>query len=392
MRVVWTDGSPATVGELRRALLGALDGGPAVLPLDPRNPAAPGVRDAMRPGEPVEPGTAVIIPTSGSTGTPKGVLLSARALVASAHATHTRLGGPGRWLLATPANYVGGLQVLTRSHLAGTQPVLLDTSGHFNPHAFESAARDLFRRPGPHYTALVPTQLARLLDAGGAGADGFDAIVLGGAPLSDTLRQRAIDAGLRVVSSYGMSETASGCVYEGVPLDGVRVRLGEADRIELSGDVLTHGYRLRPDTTAAALTDGWFRTGDVGRLDADGRLTVLGRVDDIINTGGVKVSARRVEDALTRHAGVRWACVVALPDPEWGQIVAAAVVPGDVTPSPAELRADVRADVGAPGVPKVLRLVTELPLIGPGKVDRQAVRKLLEAPRRSLSGSSGGEQ
>ncbi|WP_019819023.1 AMP-binding protein, partial [Saccharomonospora saliphila] len=183
MRLAGLDGTPDAVARLRAALAEALDGGEAVLPLDPRDPSAESVREAMRPSEPAEPGTAVVVATSGSTGSPKGVLLSARALLASARATHERLGGPGHWLLATPAQYVGGVQVLVRAHLAGTEPAVLDLSSGFRPDAFAAAARDLHRRSGPHYTALVPTQLARLLDAGGAGADLFDAIVLGGAPL-----------------------------------------------------------------------------------------------------------------------------------------------------------------------------------------------------------------
>ncbi|MEU6641123.1 o-succinylbenzoate--CoA ligase [Saccharomonospora sp. NPDC046836] len=377
MRLVFTDGSPESVGELGAAVLAALDGGPAVLPLDPRNPAAARVQAALRPDQPTEPDTAVVIPTSGSAGEPKGVLLSARALLTSARATHDRLGGPGRWLLATPANYIGGLQVLVRAHLAGTTPVVLDTSAGFHPDAFAAAARTLLASPGPHYTALVPTQLARLLDAGGAHAASFDAIVLGGAALDDRLRERAHDAGVRIVSAYGMSETASGCVYEGVPLDGVRVRLGDGDRIELSGSVLAHGYRLRPDLSATAFAGGWFRTSDVGRLHGDGRLEVLGRADDVLNTGGVKIPARSVELALLRHPGVRAACVVGLPDPEWGQLVAAAVVTADPPPPVAELREAVRAELGRPAVPKLLRYVSELPLIGPGKIDRAAVRTTL---------------
>ncbi|WP_197320558.1 o-succinylbenzoate--CoA ligase [Saccharomonospora sp. NB11] len=376
MRVIASDGSAESVAELTRAVLAALDGGPAVLPLDPRNPAAESVRAAMRPDEPVEPDTAVIITTSGSTGRPKGTLLSARALLASAHATHARLGGAGRWLLATPPGYIGGLQVLVRSHLAGTTPGVVDLSRGFRPDAFADAAREVLSASGPHYTALVPTQLARLLDAGCAEVARFDAIVLGGAACPDALRRRAEAAGVSLVPSYGMSETASGCVYDGVPLDGVRVRLGADDRIEVSGPVLAHGYHLDAQATAEAFVDGWFRTSDVGRWSDDGRLQVLGRVDDMINTGGVKVPARQVEDALLRHPAVRAAGVVGLPDPEWGQRVAAVVSTSDDVAVDA-LRETVRAELGAAATPKQVSVVDELPLIGPGKVDRSALRRLL---------------
>jgi O-succinylbenzoic acid--CoA ligase len=327
----------------------------------------------MSPAEAVEPGTAVIIATSGSTGEPKGVLLSADALRASATATHNRLGGPGSWLLATPAQYIGGLQVLVRSLLAGTSYAVLP-AGHFDGDRFAESAAAL-RDDGPRYTALVPTQLTRLLDGGGPGLEAartFDAIIIGAAATSPGLRERAAEAGVRIVPAYGMSETASGCVYDGFPLDGVQAKIGPDDRILLSGPVLAHGYRLRPDLTADAFADGWFRTGDRGRL-VDGRLEVLGRLDDMINTGGVKVSAAAVERALGSCPGVRESCVVGLPDPEWGQVVAAAIVPEGMAPAAEDLRAAVRASAGAAAVPKRLEFVDALPLRGPGKIDRTAV-------------------
>lgn len=374
MREVWLDG-PETVAELSDAVADALAGGPAVLPLDARDASAQKLRDAMAPDRPVEPGTAVIIATSGSTGEPKGVLLSAGALTASATATHDRLGGPGHWLLATPAHYIGGLQVLVRSLLAGTS-VEVVPPGPFRADRFAEAAAGVLCADGPRYTAMVPTQLTRLLDAGGAGLDAaraFDAIIIGAAATTDGLRERAADAGVRIVPAYGMSETASGCVYDGVPLDGVRAEIEPGGRILLSGPVLAHGYRLRPELTAETFVDGWFRTGDEGRL-SNGRLTVLGRLDNVINTGGVKVSAAAVERVLITRAGVRDACVVALPDAEWGQIVAAAVLldPG-VTADPDGLRAAVRTQLGAPAVPKLVRFVEALPTRGPGKIDRAAV-------------------
>lgn len=388
MRTISVNGQAESVERLSHALAAALDGGDPILPLDAHDLGVDALRAAMRPDEPVEAGTAVIIATSGSTGAPKGVLLPATALIASAKATHTRLGGPGTWLLATPAHYIGGLQVLVRSLLARTTPGVVDLSTGFLPAGFAEAAGPVLRASGPHYTALVPAQLNRLLEAGGealAAARSFDAIILGGAPTPDDLRDRAAEAGVRIISAYGMSETAGGCVYDGVPLDGVKVRVSargddDARRIEVSGTVLATGYRNDVEATRRSFVDGWFRTSDLGRLLQDGRLEVLGRADDVINTGGVKVPASVVERALLEHPGVRSACVVGLPNPDWGEIVAAAIVPADrdQPPASAELTLLVRRQAGAAAVPKILRILTELPLRGPGKVDRSAVRAELK--------------
>ncbi len=371
MRTVGVDGSPESITELTSALAEALGGGPAVLPY-----ASEALRDAMDPTCPAEPGTAVIIATSGSTGEPKGVLLSAAALAASARATHARLGGPGHWLLATPAQYIGGLQVLVRSLLAGTTPAVLHAPG-FRPDDFAEAAAPLLALEGPRYTALVPTQLGRLLDDAGSGlaaARAFDAIIVGAAATTAELRERAAEAGVKIVPAYGMSETASGCVYDGVPLDGVHVEL-EDERVCITGDVLAHGYRLRPDLTSEAFEGGRFRTSDRGRWSPDGRLEVLGRVDDMINTGGVKVAAAAVERILTAQPGIRDACVVGVPDPEWGEAVVALVVGAGCDVD--SLRAACREEAGAAAAPKRVEFTEELPLRGPGKVDRTAVRNLL---------------
>ncbi|WP_442785115.1 o-succinylbenzoate--CoA ligase [Amycolatopsis sp. H20-H5] len=379
MREVWGDGGPEAAAELTRALADALAGGPAVLPLSSKDPGAKALRDAMKPAEPIEPDTAVIIATSGSTGDPKGVLLSPKALTASANATHARLGGPGHWLLATPAHYIGGLQVLLRSLLAGTTPAVLHADG-FRADDFADAAAPVLAANGPRYTALVPTQLTRLLDAGGRGlaaARAFDAIVVGAAATSAAVRERAAEAGVSIVPAYGMSETASGCVYDGFPLDGVRVEPDAEHRIRISGDVLAHGYRLRPDLTADSFADGWFSTSDRGRVHADGRLEVLGRIDDMINTGGVKVPAATVERALTAQPGVREACVVGLPDAQWGEAVVALVVAEGTPPDVEILRRAVRAEAGAAATPKRITFTAALPLRGPGKIDRTAVREAL---------------
>jgi O-succinylbenzoic acid--CoA ligase len=387
MREVLLDGKPESVRELVGALIEALAGGPAVLPLDAHHPDLAGLRAAMAPDEPVEPDTAVIITTSGSTGDAKGVLLSAAALRASATATHDRLGGPGRWLLATPAQYIGGVQVLVRAMLAGTQAGVVDLSVPFRADPFADAAAEALIGDDPHYTAMVPTQLIQLLDEGGRGLAAlraFDAVVIGAAATPPTLAERADDAGVRVVPAYGMSETASGCVYAGRPLDGVDVRLAGQDeqgvgRIEIAGPTLANGYRRAPALTAEAFAEGWFRTGDAGRRTEDGRLDVLGRTDDLINTGGVKVPPAAVERVLTAQPGVRAACVVGVPDERWGQAVVAAVVPVDPADPPGTeaLAAAVRERIGRTAVPKRFGFVDRLPLRGPGKVDRTAVRALL---------------
>ena len=381
---------PVDVGKnplaLWEPLRRALDGdGPAVLPtVGPRDNAE--LTGPLDPGEDVsgDP-TALVVATSGSTGKPKGVLLSAGALLASAAATHRWLGSRGTWLLATSPLYIGGIQVLVRSMLAGTEPGVMDRAGGFRPEPFAEAARSVLAIPGCHYTALVPTQLARLLDAGGdalEAACGFDGIVLGGAATPVALRRRAVEAGVRVVAAYGMSETASGCVYDGTPLEDVRVRLGAAGRIELSGPVLARGYRHQPRLTAASFVDGWFRTSDLGRLDANGRLEVIGRADDVINTGGVKVIAAEVERVLLDQPGVAQACVVGVPDQEWGELVGAAIVPdAAAAPNLSELRAAVRAALGAPAVPKRFLLLEQLPPRGPGKADRERIRALLSQSR-----------
>jgi O-succinylbenzoic acid--CoA ligase len=257
----------------------------------------------------------------------------------------------------------------------------------FRSAGFVAAAEPVLAGPaGRRYTAMVPTQLRTLLNAGGPGLAAlaaFDAVILGAAATSEALRAAATEAGVRVFAAYGMTETASGCVYDGVPLDGVELRLADveagAGRIELSGPVLATGYRGRSDLTEAAFTDGWFRTGDSGRLDEAGRLEVLGRTDDLINTGGVKVAPALVERALLAQAGVGEACVLGRPDAHWGQAVVAAIVPSDPAqpPDPESLCAAVRAEVGRAAVPKLVRYLDKLPLRGPGKIDTAALRDLL---------------
>jgi O-succinylbenzoic acid--CoA ligase len=307
----------------------------------------------------------LVIATSGSTGTPKRVLLSRAALRASAEATHARLGGPGQWVLNLPPTYVAGVQVLYRSVVAGTDPVILD--------------KDAFELPEPTgrtYLSLVSTQLVRMLIETETYYVGdlarYDAVLIGGGPLDPGVRARAEALGLRIVQTYGMSETCGGCVYDGVPLDGVEVRIEEDGAVLLRGPMLFDGYQDEPERTAAAYRDGWLVTHDLGHRASDGRLRIDGRADDVIISGGVKVPAQAVEAMLTRDTAVLEAIVVGVPDPEWGERVVAVVEPFD------PLTLDGLRDQVEPRswAPRQLVLLKELPRLPNGKPDRVAIKKL----------------
>lgn len=351
-----------------------LDGtGPALLPVpsgDDRETRR--LTDALRPGEPVGATIALVVATSGTTGVPKGAQLTAAALRASGAATHRRLGGPGTWLLTLPAHHIAGMQVLLRSVLAGTDPVVVDVAGGFEPAALADAVAAM---PGPRrYTSLVPTQLIKALDHPGAVAAlaDLDAVLLGGAATPAPVLRRARDAGIEVVRTYGMSETCGGCVYDGTPLPGVQVRVDDTGRVWLGGATVASGYRGMPDHPAFAET-GWFRTDDAGVLD-DGTLRILGRLDEAISTGGLTVVPQVVEAVLSEHPAVREVAVIGLPDERLGQRVVAVVVPsGPVAPGVADLRAHTAMSLDATAAPREVHVVDALPRRGPGKIDRRAL-------------------
>jgi len=379
---------------LYEALAAALDGsGPAICPLSPDLPGAAlndllnvlaphavETEDGVRPyeprsacvrvaGIPAAADTAVLIATSGSTGTPKIVELSADALRHSATATLDRISAaPGdRWLCCLPTSHIAGVQVLVRSLVAGTEPVILP---RFDVPAVTSAEAV--------HIAMVPTQLRRLL-AAGMDLSKIGAIVLGGAPASRSLLAEARERGGRVFTTYGMSETAGGCVYNGVPLNGMRVAIGDDGRIRLAGGSLFTGYRLRPQLTDSVRDGEWYLTQDLGVLE-DGRLRVRGRIDDVINTGGEKVVAGEVAAALSRHPAVADVVVVGRADPEWGERVTAVVVPAASGPAGAaptldDLRAWVRETMPAHAAPRELEVVEALPLLPSGKPDREKLRR-----------------
>lgn len=348
-------------------------------------PVARQPHPALRIGEDIDDDVALVVATSGTTGTPKGALLTAPALTASAAGTHERLGGPGSWLLAVPPYHIAGVQVLVRSVLAGTAPVELDVSGGFDVAELPSALRRL--GPGRRYTSLVATQLAKALTdpAASAALADLDAVLIGGGPLPRPVRAAAAAAGVAVVHTYGMSETAGGCVYDGVPLDGVRVRVRDDGRILLGGATLAKGYRnpVDPDPFAEP---GWFVTEDLGLVDVSGLLTVLGRSDDAISTGGLTVLPEPVEAALCTHPAISDCAAFGLADDRLGQRVVVAVVVNDgcAAPTLEGLREHVTRTLDATAAPRELYVVDALPRLGIGKLDRAAL------VRRFAAGQSPG--
>jgi O-succinylbenzoic acid--CoA ligase len=330
---------------------------------------------------------AVVIGTSGSTGSPKRAMLTAPALRASARATHATLGGPGQWLLAIPAHHIAGLQVLVRSLDAGTPPPRDGPHRRLPPRGVRRSHRTVGPGRPPVHQPRAPTQVIRLLDHPG-GADAlrtFDAVLVGGAAMPPRLRARAERARVHLVATYGMSETAGGCVYDGRALPRTEVELDEEARILLGGPTIAHGYLGLPALTRETFgtdEDGirWFRTDDVGHVDDDGTLHVDGRVDDLIITGGLKVAPRLVEEAILEHVpGIREVVVVGSPDHEWGACVSALVVLSpdavhDVTA--ADLRAHLRGILPDHALPRRALTSPAIPTRGPGKPDRRAVEAM----------------
>ena len=386
--------STADVAGLTFALRRALAGGPAVWPTAADAPGfvAP-AEPASHPQE-VDDGIALVVETSGSTDAPKRVLLSAAALRASAEATDAALSGPGQWLLALPAHYIAGAQVLVRSIVAGTEPVVLDDDG-FDPVAFAEASARLDRLR-PRYTSLVPVQLTRLVEAArtdrkvAEALHRFDRILLGGQAAAPSLVVAADALGARITRTYGSSETAGGCVYDGRPLDGVRVRIADG-LVELSGPMLADGYLGDPERTAAAFTtddDGtrWYRTSDLGDLAHDGVLRIRGRADDVIVSGGVKVALGEVERAIRAVPGFAEAVAVRVPEPEWGERVAVVALRTDAA-AESDALTMLAAATDAARLPPAARparllLVDRMPLLASGKPDRRALEELVRGAER----------
>jgi O-succinylbenzoic acid--CoA ligase len=373
---------PAT---LSAALDAVWSAGDAALVVPSDVPLPPAVAAALRePSDvPLPPETALVVLTSGSSGTPRAVVLSHAQLAASTAASLSRLGcRPGeRWALALPVRHVAGLQVLARARALGTDPFILERPG--DAHAIAGAAAHA------QHVALVPTQLVRCLEAG-VDLTGFRSVLVGGGPLAAERAAQARGAGIRLVESYGMTETCGGCVYDGLPLDGVEVAVDDDGRIALRGPMRAtgylgadaadtphdadhaHGTGGRGATGASGFTeDGWFVTDDLGAIER-GVLRVDGRADDMLVSGGVKVPPAAVEAALRTHPSVHDVLVLGVPDEEWGERVRAVVVPVDPARPPTlddMLRNEAVRALPAGHAPRELRLVTAIDRDGLGKVD-----------------------
>ena len=382
---------PALAGRI----LSAWDAGDAALPLDPALPPAELARlmEELRPtalvdaggtsalagGRPAPAGTAVVLPTSGTSGAPKGVELTHANLRAAATASAARLGAgdDDRWLCCVPLHHVAGVGILARSRAGGRAPAV---HPGFDPAAVAAEADVTL-------VSLVPTMLVRLLDAG-VDLRRFRRILLGGAPAGPALLERARAAGATVVVSYGATETSGGVVYDGLPLDGVQVRVagtGGPGRISIGGPTVMRGYRTGP----RGVHDGWFETGDLGVIGADGRLTVVGRADEMIVTGGRKVAPAAVEAVLAAHPLVADVAVAGVPDAEWGERVTAFVVPASRgAPTLDELRDLAGARLPAHAAPKALVLVDGIPRTASGK----PLRRALAAGGTTLPASQGASE
>lgn len=364
---------------LRDALQRALEGGPAL-----------GLGMVAGAPENVADGIAAVIATSGSSGIPKRVALSGEALRASAEATAARIGS-GRWLLALPAGYVAGLQVMVRSIVAGTRPAVLD--GRFSPASFADATLAMLRPSAgagiPElYTSLVPAQIATLLEAADdtavrAALTAYRAILVGGQSLPEPLRERAADLGVRVVRTYGSTETSGGCVYDGVPLDTVGVRTVDGE-LRIAGPMLAEGYLGDASlTTRTFVRDEhgirWYRTGDLGLVE-DGIVRVHGRADNVIVSGGINISLDRVERIVRRVPGLHEAVVVGVEDERWGEASVIVAARGEVlrrseSEQLAQAREAVAEELGKHARPSRLILVDEMDVLLSGKPDREAIRR-----------------
>ena len=376
---------PRGVQDLIAALPEAFDG----IPIAPVPVTSVTVSDtyvaqilqAIRPEIALEiDGVAVVLTTSGSTGSPRGVLLSATALAASAQGAAELVGIPvaeSAWLVAIPVTSAGGFAVVVRSWLAGFEPETLPSVGGAMPFRtadFVASTRQLAQRASGRalLTSLVPTQLARILDdvEGRSALNEYSAILVGGARFDSTIRERAQAAGVNVLSTYGLTETCGGCVYDGKAFPGVDVRIASDGEVLVQGEVVGLGYRLDPALTAQRFIDGWLHTGDIGSID-EGTLSIVGRRDDIVTVKGVNVATGAVERVICAIPGVDACAVIATPHPIDGHRLSAFIVAQqDLART---ITATVAEQLGPVAAPSSISTIASLPVLPNGKTDRAAL-------------------
>jgi o-succinylbenzoate---CoA ligase len=374
--VVVDASNPQAVSDALRSAL--FEGGPAVLP------RLGGAQDSRTAPFEVPAEAAVVIETSGTTGKPKRVWLSAEALLASAQGHVDTLGGPGVWWLTLPTSYIAGVQVLTRSLIAGKPPVL-SPPGPFGPGSLLAAVAELraAKESSPVYSAMVPAQMQRLVDAAGTNSDVadaltlFDAVLVGGQAIPQALVDGAVGVGVRMIRTYGSAETAGGCVWDGRPLAGVTV--GDVDgRLAISGPMLAGGYVDDSVLTGKHFVtrEGvrWYVTDDQGVVDPDGTVRVVGRVDDVIVSGGKKVSLADVERILVDELGATGCVVTVGSHDEWGHVPVVVGVHGIDLDNARDL---IGAKLGAHARPDRFVLVPEIPMLASGKPDRVAISRII---------------
>jgi O-succinylbenzoic acid--CoA ligase len=349
----------------------AWDAGAAVMPIDHRltddevdalvkraRPTAmfDGAQLLRIEGEPIREEVALVVATSGSVGEPKAAELTHEALRAAVGSSAARLGvdHDEGWLCCLPVAHMGGMLVLLRGVVLGA-PV--EVQGRFDPAGFA--------RSGAVCTSLVPAMVARLVSSA-VSLDRFRTVLVGGAGMDEHLRRP------NVVTTYGLTESCGGVVYDGRALDGTEVRIGDEDEIQLRGPTLMRGYRFEGEQPFTS--DGWLRTRDAGVLE-NGMLRVFGRLDEVIVTGGEKVWPQEVEDVLRAHPGVADVAVVGRPDPEWGAFVTAVVMAVDPSSPPTleDLRAFCVERIAGFKSPRALEIIKTLPRTSSGKVRRSSL-------------------
>jgi len=397
------------VNRLAPLLAAALNGtGPAIAPM-PTSPTGlvSLLMDAIKPDSSAYPleaeDIAVVCATSGSTGNPRGVLLTASAIKSSADAFAKRFGSDFRWVMSMPAHRIAGVMVLARASLYGN-PYLVDPSTG-GARIFDAATFSVTTAQGvkesskdnrPLAVSLVPTQVGRLLEAGSVGIEAllsYQLVLIGAAATPQPMLNRLRELGVNVVISYGMTETCGGCVFDGLPLDGVTISLGTKDdvepgRISIAGPMIASGYRLRPDLDAVAFLENKLITHDVGKLDSAGLLHVLGRLDDVVQVGGVNVSLSAVEALLRHHPAISDVAVIDIADELWGSIPMAYVTLRDDKIDRLDLitvlKNIVTERIGRAATPRTIQFAEHLPMLDSGKVDRLTLR--LQASEEIASG------